>query len=218
MKLAAALAAFALAARASAATPAPAHDDRAWTLIPGMGPEGLAFEAGTSYPMHPAPGGLALVVVDHLWHLVPARIQGDWATPGDTNFVRLTATPADALAYLHLPELAAGKVDTPDMRFKGVRHELDKPVLPVSFKGRTWRFEVKDKHLSVTDGQRRQALGWATDPDTVLRVFLAWAGDLDHDGQLDFIIESDGDDSNDLCVWLSSRAAPGELVGKVNCP
>ena len=70
--------------------------------------------------------GFALAVVDGLWHLVPASLVGRaGATAGE---VQLSATPPDALFYVRLPGLVAGKVDTPDMRFKGAPHPLiDRP-------------------------------------------------------------------------------------------
>ena len=42
--------------------------------------------------------------------------------------------------------------------------------------------------------------------------YLWWAGDLDGDGNLDFILSRDG--SNDLVLYLSSQAKDGELVGE----
>jgi hypothetical protein len=48
-------------------------------------------------------------------------------------------------------------------------------------------------------------------------VRLLWAGDLDHDGKLDFIVANWFDDGGTMCVWLSSRAKAGELAGQAAC-
>ena len=131
--------------------------------------------------------------------------------------MRLSAKPADALVYLRVPGLVVGKVDAADMRFKGTPHEFDKPVLPVPFKGTTWRFEAQVGKLTLTDGTHRQQLGFASDESDMRTVRLLWAGDIDRDGKLDFLIDFSSDDSGEQCLWLSSRAKLGEFAGKAAC-
>lgn len=80
-----------------------------------------------------------------------------------------------------------------------------------------------DVHANVPDvlelriGDRRQRLsgrwsgcsatGWARHAGD----YLWWAGDLDRDGKLDFVLSRDA--ANDVELYLSSSAGAGELVG-----
>ena len=114
-----------------------------WTLVPPQEKD-QPFHAD-ELPAKPAPGGFALVVVNGLWNLVPATLSAkvtDRDGKGHPQAVAITAAPAGALAYLRLPGLAEGKVDTPDLRFKGVRRDAFKPIA-LPFKGTPWAFEIK---------------------------------------------------------------------------
>ncbi len=217
-------AALALPGAARAATPAPPRDggpDSPWQIVAYLDKD-MPFRP-EEVPRHPAPGGFGLTVVDGLWNLVPATLEGR-APKDNPDLVAIDATPADALVYLRLPGLAAGKVDTPDMRFKGVERDLSRKSVAVPFKSVAYKFELGKKGAStLTDGVKRQlvAEGWVGDENSPERdersVSLLWAGDLDHDGKLDFIISDWFDDGGTMCVWLSSRAAPGQLAGKAAC-
>lgn len=214
MKRFAALLALVAVARLGAAAPAGGADD-AWTILPAIEP-GTPFH-DNEIPLHPAPGGLALTVVDGRWRLVPATVTGDWETPGQKYAITLRASPPDAPFYLHVPGLVAGKVDTPDMRFKGVTRELDSPSLAIAFKSASWRFETKGGAVTLVNGLRRQRLGDAPNDQEMRTVGLLWAGDLDRDGQLDFILQSTTDDDVTYCLWLSGHAGPNEIVGRAAC-
>ena len=72
--------------------------------------------------------------------------------------------------------------------------------------------EVYD--LVFESGQRRQVLyesyGWNED-----RIELIWAGDLDRDGRLDFLVDYAEDDAASApTLFLSSQARSGEMVGE----
>ena len=211
---------------ATALAPAVSHAaDDDWKIVAYVNPE-LPFNA-REVPLRPAPGGLALTVVGGLWNLVPATLQAkvvDRDGKGKPQAVAIAATPADALAYLRLPGLVAGKVDTPDMRFKDNERDLEGAPVAIPFKGGTWRFEPKAKAVWLTDGTRRQKIADIEErpegisPDEWAHGdALLWAGDLDRDGRLDVITALTGDDGATMCVWLSSRAAAGEVVGKAAC-
>jgi hypothetical protein len=195
--------------------------DAEWHLI-GFAEHDTPFDKD-ELPLRPATGGLALTVVDGLWNLVPAKLSTRVADPaGHPDVVLLVATPPDALAYLRLPALAAGKVDTPDMRFKDVLRDIGRTTVAVPFKATPYRFELKAGASWLTNGTLRQEIAAAdpkvTGPEADMRsVNLLWAGDLDHDGKLDFIISDWFDDGGTMCVWLSSRAAPGQLAASVAC-
>lgn len=44
--------------------------------------------------------------------------------------------------------------------------------------------------------------------------YLLWSGDLDGDGQPDFLVDFSGANSRDIALFLSSLAPPGQLVGE----
>ena len=226
LALALALAGRLCATLALAIATAPAHAaDDDWKIVAYINPE-LPFNA-REVPLHPASGGLALTVVNGLWDLVPATLSAkvvDRDGKGHPQAVAITATPAGALAYLRLPGLSEGKVDTPDMRFKDNERDLEAAAVAVPFKGTAYRFEPRDKAVWFNDGTRRQKMadieqrpeGVAPD-DWAHGDALLWAGDLDRDGKLDVITALTGDDGATMCVWLSSKAAAGQLVGKAAC-
>lgn len=194
-----------------------------WTIVPPQEKD-QPFHAD-ELPAKPAPGGFALVVVNGLWNLVPAtlRIQVDGTdSKGQPDVVHLVAAPPDALYYLRAPGLVAGKVDTPDLRFKGVRRDAFKPIA-LPFKGTPWAFEIKAGATWFTDGKLHQQIYESLRADEsdgerdMESASLEWAGDLDHDGRLDFIVDRSFDDGGTTCLWLSSRAKPGQLVGEAGC-
>ena len=212
-----------LATGASGAQPAIKRDadsDSQWLLVAYVDKD-APFHSG-DVPLHPAAGGFALTVVDGLWNLVPATLKAN--VPKDNpDLVTITATPADAPVYVRLPGLTAGKVDTPDMRFKGVDRDLSRMAVGIPFKGVPYKFELKAGQTWLTDGTSRQLIlegpvkgesGGERDEHSAR---LIWAGDLDRDGKLDFIISDWFDDGGTMCVWLSSRAASGQLAGEAAC-
>ena len=169
-------------------------------------------------PAHPAAGGLALAVVDGVWHLVPAGVSAS-AIDGDPDRRLLNATPHDATAYLRIPGLAAGKVDAADMRFRNSPHRITRQGVSVPFKGKVWRVEPRDGKVRLDDGARQQSVPnpcGGVDDDMCV-VFLTWAGDLDRDGKPDFLIKQVGGSGGLECLYLSSRAKPDELVGDGIC-
>ena len=216
-----ALPAIAIAAAAALLPGQVRAADGEWHLVAYINPE-LPFNA-REVPLHPAPGGFALTVVNGLWNLVPATLSAtvtDRDGKGHPQSVAITASPADALAYVRLPGLTEGKVDTPDLRFKGVERALTAAPVPLPFKGTPWRFEAKDKAVWFTDGTRRQKIddiALAGGDDDAPGLALVWAGDLDRDGKLDFVTALTGGDGATMCAWLSSKAAAGQLVGKAAC-
>ena len=204
----------AVAAVVVSAVPARAADSADWQFLPGV--EGDTRVREGVIPMRPAAGGLALAVVGGLWHLEPATI--GITRSRERGFLEVSATPPDAAAYLRLPGLSAGKVDAADMRFRGVDHAIDQAGLTVPFKGVAWHLDVRGGKVSLGDGSRRQALMDACPADDdMCALHLVWAGDLDRDGKPDFLIRHTSDDSGDECLYLSSRAKPGQLVGEAAC-
>ena len=222
------LAALLVACAMGWAAPCPAAsapDAEAASAFHILRDEGVAYHGGEA-PLRPGSGWLALDVVDGLWHLLPATLQGEQAFDdvlGDNTGVRIRATPAHAFLYLRLPGLVAGKVDTPDLRFKNNPRTVDDTTaIPLVFKGHAWRLDVVRHELFLGNGETRMSLGRiaspsdeGVDPDSGLA--LLWAGDLDRDGRLDLVFEGSDKNSGEVCVWLSSRATGGQLVGQAAC-
>ena len=222
MKLVRPLLALALGCAASIAAAA-AEPEPVFTIL--RDGDQVVYHGGEA-PLQPGPGWLALDVVGGLWHLRPASLRGEQAfngidddIAGPHTGVRLHADPAAALVYLRLPGLVPGKVDTPDVRFKDHPRQMDdSTALPLAFKGRTWRLDVRQHQLFLSEGPTSMSFGQVASPDDLDDTLtLLWAGDLDRDGRLDFIFEANGSNSGEICVWLSGLAKPGESVGRAAC-
>lgn len=75
-----------------------------------------------------------------------------------------------------------------------------------------------DYEIAFSVGGKRQVLARTTMLDDINmgRPALLWAGDLDHDGKVDLLMDVSGHYSSmELRLYLSSRAAPEELVREV---
>ena len=104
----------------------------------------------------------------------------------------------------------AGKVDTPDMRFtNNARYFQDGSSMTIAFEGRQYRFEVRQKALDLSLGSTSQRISddvGAVDQDDSLA--LVWAGDLDGDGQLDFLLAGTGKNSDACACTCRARPRP----------
>ncbi len=213
------LAALSLAVGLSVCICARAEDSPVRILYGGTG---HGYEHG-DLPERMQPGWLALAVRNGVWWLTPASFSmsyfsGSHDPEGQNNSVALAVTPADSLVLLDLPELVPGKVDTPDVRFKNRPRMLEPTTaLTFAFKAREWSLRVDAGELILSDGTSSMSLGEVADDMSEHHTELLWAGDLDHDGRLDLVLERTGIDGAALCVWLSSLAALGQLVGKAAC-
>lgn len=186
------------------------------------GDSGREYDKG-ELPQRLGSGWLALVAREGVWRLEPARFvltpfSGPHDPEGVNDSTLLSVAPDDALALFELPELEPGKVDTPDMRFKGRPRAFDAATaLTIPFKGRDWSLRVREGRLLLSDGVTSTDVGEVSDDAPEHRTDLLWAGDLDHDGRLDLVLLRSGYDGSMLCVWLSRRAAQGQLAGKAAC-
>jgi hypothetical protein len=162
---------------------------------------------------------LALVPGTHRWTLEPITFRWDEAQ-GD-----LDAPIQGTIAFLHYPSIHAGPVATPDMKFKGQPRSirLATASIPIAFAGMTYRVAVEDGQAVVRAGDSVTSIG-RVDPgahqtDDSFWVELLWAGDLDRDGRLDFLVtEHNAGLSEAVCLYLSSAPHPsGGLAAKVGC-
>lgn len=71
--------------------------------------------------------------------------------------------------------------------------------------------------VALDDGRpvRTQELAWSEAFDLTRVPSLWFAGDLDRDGRLDLVLDLAPEEGEELVLYLSSAAAPGELVAEV---
>ncbi|MBT9486175.1 MAG: hypothetical protein IV093_01580 [Rubrivivax sp.] len=128
----------------------------------------------------------------------------DTLHPGPASRLRArSGTPGTQETELPLPD---GRV----LVVRPVRHTLSR-----------WPGEEHDGTLvlELTFDGRRQTLGrFATtdcEPLPLRRdTFLRWAGDLDHDGRPDLLVNFSLGVEQHLALFLSSLAGPGQIVGE----
>ncbi|WP_156924462.1 hypothetical protein [Derxia gummosa] len=188
-------------------------------LLPGSYPADQA-------PARPGDGWFALNAPDEGWQLVrvklrPARIDKG---PGEPPGVRIPDRPAGVLVFVRQAGLTAGKVRTPALDFRAgtLAFEAAAP-LRLPFDGRDYRIDVADGRPRLRLDDRVTPLDGlsvgesAPGSDYLSSASLLWAGDLDRDGRLDLLVAHDSLNRNGVCLFLSSRAAPGQLVGRAGC-
>ncbi len=194
------------------ATQAVAQTDAAWVIAAPQGslgnPVGFAPVTGNAR-------WLALVAGTHRWTLEPAIANGQ-ETPEPPG-----KAAAGTLVLLRHPALVPGPAPTPEMRFSGHprRFMSSTPSLHVAFGAAAYEITVHDRAIWLQSGDRRTMIGSAYVDGEEFYADLIWAGDLDHDGRLDLIVEEhNGGYSADLCLYLSSPPQAGrELLMKIGC-
>ena len=111
--------------------------------------------------------------------------------------------PAEDVVMLirDVPGVVSGSVRTvPESDFDGNA---------MKFEGERYDLVASEEDGAVTlrSGRRSQPIGKGG-----YRWTVQWAGDLDRDGKLDFVVSFDGDNVWGLELFLSSLARPGEMV------
>lgn len=163
---------------------------------------------------------LALARTAQGWALAP--VHPAWNQERD----ELASSVANTLALLHDASLRPGPVATPApaRNQAALRFTTASDALRIAFQGRDWDIAVTGGNTVVRAGKRHTVIGRAdpgpagqvNDPYTTR---IVWAGDLDRDGLLDFLVEEEnGGTDQQLCLYLSAgpRAA-SELLAKVGC-
>jgi hypothetical protein len=146
--------------------------------------------------------GDSCIVVPIRVRVEPFRDMSDNPSDKSGRKVSVPMPAEDVVALLRdVPGVVSGSVRTvPEsemegnaMRFDGERYDLV--------------VNENDGAVSLRNGRRMQPIGEGGMVWTV-----QWAGDLDRDGRLDFIVSFDGDNTWGLELFLSSSARPGEMV------
>lgn len=183
---------------------------------------------GDEAPAKPGSGWLALTLNDGRWQLVPTEVRATRVfdavldAEGEKTGIRISSRH-QAIALLRVPGVRAGKVDTPNMRFNDNAASIA-PGRPLNmvFGENSYRLEASKSGVYLKKGAQRTRLpelavsggGNAEEADAAT---LQWAGDLDGDGALDLIVGYSGYNRSGACLFLSSTAASGQLVGLVAC-
>jgi hypothetical protein len=189
-------------------------------LIPGTYHDGEA-------PKKPGIGWLALVSVGGVWRLEPAIVRStrvhDNVVDGDTEKtgIEISSSYGDAIALLRISGVMPGKVDTPTMKFKGNPRYLSQKDAPLKilFKGQEYAIEANASGVYLRRGAELTLLPDITagGPESDDSASLQWAGDLDGDGKLDFLLAYGHSNSGGTCLFLSGNTSGGALVQKVAC-
>jgi hypothetical protein len=172
-------------------------------------------EAGTDL----GEGWLGLAPDGHRWKLAPARIRLEPAQP-DGTVVDVTSNVKNAVALLRCKSLRQGRVDAANLTFPNGARVIEPGVDPLrfAFHGRqyTLRYTASGAVIAEGDGKRSvlHDFGGSTPP---FRTTLIWAGDLDRDGRLDFLMEFESDLGASFCLFTSGRAKENELIGEAGC-
>jgi hypothetical protein len=179
-------------------------------LIPGRYHDGDA-------PVQAGEDWLSLSVINGQWHLVPSKVQIKRVTDPlltkeePPTGIQIASNQADTLVLLRVPTLKAGKVATPNIKFKNQPRPLNTKPLEL-------RFEREDYMLGMAQGgvylhkgeQKTRLLELATENTALL-----WAGDLDGDRKLDFLFASKL--GIGTCLYLSSLVDAGSMLKKLSC-
>lgn len=182
---------------------------------------------GNEAPSAPGTGWLALTAVGGVWRLEPTVVRATQVhdvvldEEDQKTGLEISSNYSDSLALLRLPGLKAGKVDTPNMKFKGTPRTIstgDRP-LRLSFKGDDYVITAVDSEIYLQSGEQKTLLpnlsagGSESDDSTS----LLWAGDLDGDGKLDLLFAYSGYNNGGICLYMSVGAGNAALVKQVAC-
>jgi hypothetical protein len=180
---------------------------------------------GVDAPGNPGDGWLALAPMDGLWHLVPTEVVAELIhdpvsdSEGQKTGIQISTQQPNAFAFFRMPGLRAGKIDTPNMRFHGNPRDItpSKGVI-IPFKGVAHQVVVVVDEVVLVRGFKRSKLAeLRVTPHLEDTANLLWAGDLDGDGRLDLLVGYGGSNKSGACLFLSSFAQNGALLGEANC-
>ncbi|KVD63091.1 hypothetical protein [Burkholderia ubonensis] len=168
---------------------------------------------------YPKDGWLGLLPDRNHWELVPARIRFE-PVQGYDEVVDVTSDQDKSIVLLHCELLKAGKVETATMPFANNERTIEPHAKPlhIGFHGHQYdlRYTASGSVTAEGDGKRSilHDFGGSTPP---FRASLIWAGDIDRDGRLDFLMEFESDIGANFCLLTSGRARERELVGRAGC-
>ncbi|OMG71727.1 hypothetical protein [Burkholderia ubonensis] len=168
---------------------------------------------------YPQDGWLGLAPNRNSWALSPAHIRFEPMQWND-EVVDVTSDLGKAIALFHCKPLKGGKVEAANMAFSNQERAIEPHAKPlrIGFRGRQYdlRYTASGSVTAEGDGKRSflHDFGGSIPP---FRASLIWAGDIDRDGRLDFLMEFESDIGANFCLFTSGRARERELVGRAGC-
>lgn len=182
----------------------------------------------------------ALLEKDGAWHLARTDIRlkhaADRSRPYEypENVDVYTSTYPDALFLLQDPSLSSGNViadSKPQTSTMIIPHGESGKSLTLQMNGRTYSIRIdrrEPRDPRNTEARNRLVLLESEGNQTLLKnrdsdcggdclEIVRWAGDLDHDGRLDLIIEFTTYGTSSTCLFLSGSSRSGRLVRQVGC-
>ncbi|KVC62353.1 hypothetical protein WI72_11310 [Burkholderia ubonensis] len=168
---------------------------------------------------YPKDGWLGLAPNRNYWALAPAHIRFE-PVQWSGEVVDVTSNLDKAIALFHCKPLKAGKIETANLSFSNGERQIEPRAKPLrfGFRGRQYdlRYTASGSVTAEGDGKRSilHDFGGSTAP---FRASLIWAGDIDRDGRLDFLMEFESDIGANFCLFTSGRARERELVGRAGC-
>ncbi len=164
-------------------------------------------------------GWLALAPDGNRWKLAPARIRLEPVQP-DGIVVDVTPDVKHAVALLRCTSLRPGRVDAVNLAFPNGGRVIEPGPEPLrfAFHGHRYalRYTASGAVIAEGGGKRSVLHDFGGDPPP-FRVTLIWAGDLDRDGRLDFLMEFGSEIGTNFCLFTSGNAKENELVGPAGC-
>jgi hypothetical protein len=198
-----------------------------WTLLL----EG-SYHKGEA-PLHPGSGWLGLVYRDGAWKLVPTKVTATRSRdeivdgPNEKTGVDIAASEKDSVALIRHPIVMPGEVSVPRATDGELKHYFDagNPPLVVTLNGRAHELRIERmpneryRKVVLRRESKKSVLGDFTDhtDEGESNTSIHWIGDLDRDGMLDVITMTGTNNSQGICLFLSSLASPGALVKRIGC-
>lgn len=137
--------------------------------------------------------------------------------PGEV--VAVSSNIGNAIAFVRDKKIKSGAVLTATHEHGGTNKQvagiwLSKSTIQIQLGNRTYSIHETSPGLSLTGSDRKSRV-----LSDRVGFFIIWAGDMDRDGELDLIVNSeDGDEKNSSsCLLLSSIAKKPELVKLSSC-
>jgi hypothetical protein len=179
---------------------------------------------GAHAPARAGGGWLALDSVGGHWELVPVGVSlkkfyDETAdAKGQKTGVKISTKRPGAVAVLKDSSLRAGRVDGVDLGAAGRANLLgaSSPSASVVFQADEYKFSARaasgeqrlcSVYIATNDSSPELAGSFELEKEAKAEsLFLLWAGDLNHDGILDFLLVHHSETRSGQSFYISSRA------------
>lgn len=168
---------------------------------------------------YPGGGWLGLMPDANRWKLASARVRFD-SSQANGDIVDVKSDPGNAVALFRCKSLRPGRVDAANLAFPKDGRAIEPGGNPLrfGFHGRRYALRHTASGAVIAEGDGKRSVlndyGGSSPP---FSASLIWAGDLDRDGRLDFLMEFESDLGASFCLFTSGSAKENELVGPAGC-